>query len=337
MAPAAGLRYNDGVILVLGGTKFLGRHIVEALAAAGRPTVRFHRGITVCDLPAGVADRLGDRNADVSAIAGEAWDAVVDVAAYEPADLERTLELRCERYVLISTISVYTDSKTIGIAEDAPVCETFDPANEAERYGGNKAACERLVRERFGDRATILRPGLIAGPWDPTGRFSYWCERAMRGGKFIVPFPAERIVQFVDARDVARFVERVIAAGIAGTFNVVGPKDPTTMGGLVDTCAVAAKERGAPSSEPVWIDAAFLLDRNVAPWSDLPLWLPGDDMQGVLQVDRRKADSAGLELRTALDTAGATMDWLAAHPEFSARAGLTPEREAALLREASGV
>ncbi len=323
------------VILVLGGTKFLGRHIVEALADAGRPTVRFHRGNTTCELPPGVEERLGDRNDDVSAIAQDSWDAVIDVAAYEPGNLERTLELRCSRYLFISTVSVYRDFSQIGITEESPVYESFDETDEAQRYGGNKAACERLVRRRFGDRATILRPGLIVGPWDPTGRFSYWCERAMRGGKFVAPLPADRIVQFVDARDVARFVERIVVHAIDGTLNVVGPKKTTTMGDLVDTCSRAAKERGASHAEPVWCDATFLLERGVEPWSDLPLWLPGEDMRGMLQVDRSKADAGGLALHSARETVEATMDWLSAHPEFASRAGLTPEREAELLRDAT--
>src|SRR6185312_4631131 len=153
-------------------------------------------GETTCELPPGVEDRFGDRNSDVRAISSDDWDAVIDVAAYEPANLERPLELRCKRYVFISTVSVYRDFSQIGITEESPVYETFDPADEAQRYGGNKAACERLVRERFGDRSAILRPGLIVGPWDPTGRFSYWCERTMRGGTFIVPSPPQRTVEF---------------------------------------------------------------------------------------------------------------------------------------------
>jgi 2'-hydroxyisoflavone reductase len=323
------------VILVLGGTKFLGRHIVEALASAGHPTVRFHRGSTNCELPPGVEERFGDRNGDVSAIADEAWDAVIDVAAYEPSNLERTLELRCDRYVFISTVSVYRDFSEIGMTEESPIYESFDPNDEAQRYGGNKAACERLVRERFGDRATMLRPGLIVGPWDPTGRFSYWCERGLRGGTFVAPSPANQAVQFVDARDVARFVECVIAHDIGGTFNVVGPQATTTMGDLVDTCERAAEERGAPAAHPVWCEASFLLERGVEPWSDLPLWLPGDDMRGMQQIDRRRAEAAGLELRPALETVRATMDWLTDHSEFCFRAGLAPEREAELVREAT--
>lgn len=335
MAPAGSRRYNENMILVIGGTKFLGRHIVEALANAGHPTVRFHRGQTQCDLPAGVEERLGDRNADVSAIAGESWDAVIDVAAYEPANLERTLELRCDRYIFISTVSVYRDLSATGITEDSPLYETFDPNDETQRYGGNKTACERRVRERFGQRATILRPGLIVGPWDHTGRFSYWCERAMRGGEFIAPLPTDSVAQFVDAADVAGFVERVTARNIAGAFNVVGPKEATTTGDLIDACLRAAKERGAPAAEPVWVDAAFLQERGVEQWSDLPLWVADDELRGIHGVDHRKADAAGLELRSAFDTVSRTMDWLAAHPEFLARAGLSPEREAELLKEAS--
>ncbi|HKE37621.1 MAG TPA: hypothetical protein VKB39_09315, partial [Candidatus Baltobacteraceae bacterium] len=155
----------------------------------------------------------------------------------------------------------------------------------------------------------------------------YWCERAMRGGKFIAPAPAERPAQFVDVRDVARFVERAIARNIGGTFNVVGPKEAATMGSLVEDCTRAARERGAPPSEPVWAGETFLLERGVQPWTELPVWVPGDDMRGLLQIDRSKADAAGFELRPGIETAGAVMDWLAAHEEFAARAGLAPERE----------
>jgi 2'-hydroxyisoflavone reductase len=324
------------MILVLGGTRFLGRHIVEALAAGGHRVVCFHRGESSAELPAGVEERFGDRNADLAAVSADAWDAIVDVAAYDPAQLERSLGLRCKRYLFISTVSVYRDFSRPGITEDSPVYESFDASDEVQVYGGNKAACERLINERFKERATILRPGLIAGPWDYTGRFTYWCERAVRGGDFIAPAPAGARVQFVDARDVSRFAALALERNISGTFNVVGPQDATTMEEFIEACRQAAAERGAPPSRAMWIHSAQLSERGVQEWTEMPLSISDPAYRGIMQVDNGKARAAGLNLRETDETVAATMDWIAGHPEFAGRAGLSPQRERELLDEFSG-
>ena len=318
-------------VLVLGGTRFLGRHIVNELARDGARVVCFHRGRSNCELPSSVQERFGDRNVDLSAVDTQTWDAIVNVSGQEPQQLERSLQLRADRYLLISTVSVYRDFSAPGKTEEAPVIETIDPDDEASRYGGNKAASERLVREGYGERATILRPGLIAGRWDFTGRFTYWCRRLLRGGAVLAPAPRDSAVQFVNAADVARFVARALTRKTPGTFNVVGPGQPATIQQLLDACAEVGARRGAPPSRLVWIDRRRIFDSGVAPWSEMPLTLPDEvEWSGMLQVSNAKALAAGLELRPVAQTIAAALDWDQPEPP---PAGLSEEREAELLRE----
>lgn len=322
-------------VLVLGGTRFLGRHVVETLARSAHRVVAFHRGSTPCDLPSEVEERFGDRNADLSAVDTERWDAIVDVNAFEPEQVERSLRLRADRYLFVSTVSVYADFSAAGIAEDAATIETFDPADAAAAYGGKKAACERLVRERYPQNAVILRPGLIAGRWDYTGRFTYWCERLLRGGSVLVAAPPDRRVQFVDAADVARFAETALAREIFGVFNVVGPARPTSMAQLLHEAASVARERGAPSSRFCWTGAALLTERGVERWTEMPLWAPGDEWSGLLEISNAAALAAGLELRPMAATVRSVLDWTQAeHPHNPA--GLDAAREAEILDQIAG-
>lgn len=317
-------------VLVLGGTRFLGRHIVEAFAAGGHDVVAFHRGETRCELPVGVEERFGDRNSDLSAVRDTTWDAVVDVAAYEPDQVRRALELRTARYLFISTVNVYEDLSTAGISEDWTTIESFDPSEEALVYGGKKAACERLVLERFADSSIVLRPGLIVGRWDPTGRFTYWCERLLRGGQYLTPKPQARPVQLVDAADVARFAERAVTHDLFGIYNAVGPRDVITFAEVLETCARAAARRHAPPAEAVWVDGAFLTGEGVQEWMEMPLWLADPKYAGILRVNNAAAIRAGFEYRPPGETVDAILDWMAAEPEHRV-AGLSGERERELL------
>ena len=319
-------------VVVLGGTRFLGRHIVEALARHGHRVVALHRGSTQCALPSGVEERFGDRNVDLSAVDTERWDAIVDVNAFEPEQVERSLRLRTDRYLFVSTVSVYADFSAARIAEDAATIEDFDPADAAAAYGGKKAACERLVRERYPQRALILRPGLIAGRWDYTGRFTYWCERLLRGGSVLVPAPQDRRVQFVDAADVACFAETLLTGEIFGTFNVVGPARPTSMAQFLSDTGLVARELNAPPSRLRWIDGALLTARGVEPWSEMPLWAPGNEWSGLLEIDNTAALAAGLELRPIAETVRPVLDGTQAeHPHNPA--GIDARREAELLAQ----
>jgi len=317
-------------VLVFGGTRFLGRHIVEELDRGGHRVVAFHRGQTSCDLPENVEERFGDRNSDLSAASDGAWDAIVDVNCYEPAQMRRALGLRTDAYVMISSVNAYSDLSAAGVTESAATIESFDPQDDSLRYGANKAACERLLLSRYRESATILRPGLIVGKWDYTGRFTYWCERMLRGGRTLAAAPPNRPVQFIDAADVARFVGRVLTREIFGTFNIVGPSKPKTMEVLLHACSVVAEERGAPPADVVWAEETFLSENGVQPWTELPLWLPDLQWSGVLEVDNGKALEAGLTLRPATQTVGAILDWTS---ETGAHfgTGLSADRESELL------
>ncbi|MBV9103565.1 MAG: NAD-dependent epimerase/dehydratase family protein [Candidatus Eremiobacteraeota bacterium] len=308
----------------------MGRHMVSHFAAQGHRVVRFHRGKTTCDLPDGVEERLGDRNDDLSAVDRDEWDAVVDVSCYEPDQIRRSLNLKAARYLFISTVNVYQDVARPGVSEDAPTIDTFDTTDEALIYGGKKAACERLVMERFDGRAIVLRPGMIVGKWDNTGRFTFWCERVLRGGLILVPGPASRPVQFIDAADLARFTERVLAQNLCGSYNVVGPRDTTTMEDLLRECQSVTAERGAPSARAAWVDGDFLLEHGVKPWTEMPLWLPEPQWSGVLQISNAKAVDAGLEYRPIADSVRGVLDWTRSAPNCVI-AGLASARESELL------
>jgi 2'-hydroxyisoflavone reductase len=323
-------------VLVLGGTRFVGRRMVEALVQGGHRVAVFHRGRTPCALPREAEERLGDRGEDVSAVSGEHWDAIVDVIALEPAQLAPSLCLDADRYLMISTVSVYADFSRADISEDSATIQTFEPDDAAAAYGGKKAACERLVRARYPERAVILRPGLIAGRWDYTGRFTYWCERMLRGGAVLVPAPPERRVQFVDARDLARFAEVLLSRGQCGVFNVVGPARPTSMEQLLSEAAAVAHERGAPPARICWADAALLSERAIEPWTEMPLWA-GDDAEssGLMKISNAAALAAGLQLRPIGETIEDVLDWTQAERPRNP-AGLDSQREAELVAATLG-
>jgi 2'-hydroxyisoflavone reductase len=323
-------------VLVLGGTRFLGRHIVETLSAEKYHVVRFHRGKANCDLPAGAEERLGDRNGDLSSVGGESWDAIVDVSGLEPEQVARTVALGADRYAFISSLNAYSDLSRPGVREDAPTRADWDGAASDPdlRYGINKAKCEDLIRRQLGDRATVLRPGLIVGKWDYTGRFTYWCERVLRGGPVLVPGSPDRPVQMIDAADLAGFVALTLRRGLFGTFNMVGPRVRTTMQDVITACQTVAAERGAPEAVPIWADETFLRANDVQQWTEMPLWLADEEWAGLLQVSNAKALDAGLELRPLQKTIRAIIDWRrSSESADELRAGMSSEREALLLQK----
>ena len=330
-------------LLVLGGTKFLGRATVEAALERGHTVTLFNRGRTNPELFPEVERLTGDRDGDLSALADRQWDAVVDPSGYVPRVVRASAELLAPNvghYVFVSSISVYASPLPRGADESAPVIELDDPTTEdvmasAESYGGLKVLCERVVAEIYPDRHTNVRAGLIVGPHDPTGRFTYWPERIARGGEVLAPGDPTRAVQFVDVRDLGGWIVEAAERGVAGSFNATGPHPRVTMGELLEACRRAA----GGDAELVWVDDEFLLANDVGQWMELPLWLAGDDA-AMLQTDVSRAVAAGLRFRPVEETARDTLAWVRDGGGTSAlasgmkigEAGMKPEREAQLLR-----
>jgi 2'-hydroxyisoflavone reductase len=318
-------------LLILGGTRFLGRHLVEAALARGHEPTLFNRGRTAPELFAGVERLRGEREGDLALLRRRSWDAVVDTCGYLPRIVRRSAQVlrdSVDRYLFVSSISVYADSATAGQDEQSPRAQLPHPECEdiPNHYGALKAACEDEVRALFGERATLVRPGLIVGPFDPTGRFTYWVQRVGHGGTVLAPPSPDYPVQFIDARDLAAWMLDVVEAGYAGAFNATGPATPLAFGAFLDECRRAL----GTQVEFVWPDAGFLAEHEVAPWTELPLYA-GEDARGLCQVDLARALAAGLRLRSVGETCADTARWAAAlaPPEG---VGLSAAREAELLR-----
>jgi len=313
-------------ILVLGGTQFVGRALVEAALAANNDVTLFHRGLTDPDLFPEAEHILGDRDGGLGALAGRTWDVCIDVSGYLPrlvGDSATALRDGVERYVYVSTISVYADL-SVPRDENGPLATIEDESTEEitdGSYGALKALGERAVTEVYGDRAAIVRPGYIIGPYDHTGRFPWWAHRAARGGEMIVPASLAREFQAIDTRDLADFLLIRARSPLTGIFNATGPVPPVTMLDLVEAAASASDT----DLNVEVIDDAFLTGQVTD--RELPLW--DDDPSGAAwaRVDVSKAIGAGLQFRPIDDTVAATL----AHTEVVPGIGLEPEREADLL------
>jgi len=296
-------------LLILGGTKFLGRHAVDAALAGGHEVTIFTRGQTNPELFPDVEHLQGDRDGDLGALEGRGWDGVVDTSGYVPRVVRRSAELlrdAVDRYVFVSSISVYDDFSQ-PIDESTAVAQLEDPANEdvLEHYGALKAACETVIDEVYGDRGANVRAGLIVGPYDPTDRFTYWPRRIAAGRDVLGPGNPAAPVQFVDARDLAAWLVKLALEGPGGVFNATGPAEPLTFADLLERARAAI----GSDANVVWIDEQTLLDAEVQAWTELPLWLPGDDYAGMARADTRRALAAGLTFRSLEQTVVDTLAW----------------------------
>jgi 2'-hydroxyisoflavone reductase len=314
-------------LLVLGGTRFLGRALVARALERGHDVTLFNRGRTNPDLFPEAEQLRGDRTVDLSALDGREWDAVVDVATFLPRAVALSvgaLRGRVGRYVYVSSISAYADQSTPPV-EGAPLAELDDPGSERpEDYGALKAACERLVEDAFGERALIVRPGLIVGPHDPTDRFTYWPRRVAEGGRVLAPAPPEQPVQFIDVRDLADWLVTAVERGLHGAYNATG--DPTTFARLLAECVAVAP------AEIVWVDPAKLVAADVGEWLELPLWIVTPAYSATHRTDVSKAKREGLRFRPLAETIRDTLAWDAVRELPRAEGvGLTPERERDLL------
>jgi 2'-hydroxyisoflavone reductase len=321
-------------VLILGGTRFLGRHLVEAALGASHQVTLFNRGLSGPGLFPEVEKLEGDREGDLSALSGRRWDAVIDTCGYVPRVVRASAGIladAADHYTFVSSISVYSDDIAPGADEEAPVRELPDPTVEevtGETYGGLKALCERAAEEEMPGRVLNVRPGLISGPHDPTDRFTYWPRRLSAGGEVLVPDHPERSVQYIDVRDLAAWIVKMSAERRTGTFNATGPDYELEMGRLLEECEAV----GGTGAELVWVSEDFLEVNGVEPFTEVPLWVPRKDA-AMLAVDCGRAIVEGLTFRPLAETIRDVLDWDRARPASrEPAAGIRPEREQELLR-----
>jgi 2'-hydroxyisoflavone reductase len=320
-------------LLVLGGTRFVGRHIVESAVASGHNVTLFNRGQTNPDLFPNLETMVGDREKDLGLLNGRHWDGVIDVCGYVPRIVKLSIEAakRCsDRYCFISSISVYGDFAKEGLREGDPVATIADPTVEeidAETYGALKAICEDIVLDAFGDRGLVVRPGLVVGPGDPSDRFTYWPVRLRRGGRVVAPDLKDHPVQFIDGLDLAAFTVGLTERNASGLFNGVGPAERLRFEDALSRMRSAA----GSDAEIVWTAPSVLEREGLEPFSDFPLITSYDgSYAGMAAADASKAVAAGLTCRPIEET---TRDLLAWWPSLDRdlKTGLKPEKEAALL------
>jgi len=331
-------------LLILGGTVFLGRYLVEAALARGHQVTLFNRGQHNPDLYPEVEKLRGDRDGGLDALRGRRWDAVVDTSGYLPRIVRASAVLladAADHYTFISSISVYPHFRSVGLDESAPVGTLDDPAVEeitGESYGPLKALCEQAVEQVRPGRTLIVRPVLIVGPHDYSDRFTYWARRVAQGGELLAPEHPDWHTQIIDVRDLAEWTLRMVEQRQVGVYNATGPEYDLMFGQLLDTCRTVS----GSDARFTWVSEAFLTENEVAPWSELPLWIPQSDpdMLGFSDVSCAKAIAAGLVFRDLATTVRDTLAWDAARVDaaesparaLQPRAGLAPEREAELLR-----
>lgn len=319
---------------MLGGTGFVGRHITEAALDAGHDVTIFNRGQTNAELFAGASRLTGDRNAgDLEALSTGEWDAVIDVNAYIPRHVREViaaLDGRVGHYTFVSTVSVYESAPSGPLTEQSPLGVLEDPTTEdvGPNYGPLKVACEQVAQEAFAGRCTVIRPGIVAGPHDPTDRFTYYVRRAARGGEMAMPGRPDQPVQAVHGRDQGDFVVQATVEGLDGAFNTVGPSEPLTMQSLVEACIEAA----GSDTEVVWVDEKLVYEQKAA----FPLYLPSRaNIDGLFQASSAKAEAAGFRNRPILETVADTLAWDRTRDQSTMAPGtLTPDAEAALLAAA---
>lgn len=317
-------------ILILGGTRFVGKHLALGSLARGHNVTLFNRGITGPGSIPGVQELVGDRMGDMSALDGKRFDVVFDPSGYLPKIVERSARLMkdaTDLYCFVSSISVFRDFKEPGMDESAPLAELEDPDTEdiAAHYGALKVACERVVSDVYGDRALIVRPGLIVGPDDHTNRFTYWVTRAARGGDMLAPLPVDAPMQVIDVRDLTGWMVAAAERSLAGIYNATS--QPYEMQEVLDACIRATDGDTTPS----WVEPSFLIEQGVEEWEELPLWIGSEDMDGLAQVDVSLAIREGLTFRPLEETIRDTLAWARTLDELPGSAGLDPERERELL------
>jgi len=333
-------------ILILGGTGFIGPHQVRYALSRGHTITVFNRGRREQDWPGPVEELLGDRDTGyLKSLRGRNWDVCIDNPTMLPfwvRDAGLALHDKVKQYLFISTVSAYAENKTVGADETAPLAkytgqdamaETQETlrAHMAELYGPLKAVSERAAQKYFAGKATIVRPGLIAGPGDESDRFTYWPARLSRGGEVLAPGDGSDPIQLIDVRDLAEWTIRLAESRTLGVFNATGPAQPMTMRDMLAT--IASSLQVSPTI--TWASTQFLEGQHIEAWSDMPVWVPAEgDSAGFAKRSIERALKAGLKFRPLATTSVDTLAWFRQQPDArqaKLRAGLIPDRENAAL------
>jgi 2'-hydroxyisoflavone reductase len=340
--PSFGRKIKPLKILVLGGTRFIGLHMTALALERGHTLTFFNRGKTKTDRYPDVERIKGDRNGEIDGLKGRQWDVVIDNSGYVPRHVRLSAELlapNVRQYVFTSSISVYPNF-AVPRDEKSEVGKLADETIEkvdGDTYGPLKALCEQAVEKALPGRTTIIRPGLIVGPDDNTDRFTYWPARAARGGEFIAPGAPTDPFQVIDARDLAAFTINAVERNFTGTYNLVSNVNGFRFGELTDACIAAANKQAKPADAPraTWLPADFLEAQQVAPWSEMPVWLPAKgDEAAFAGTSNAAATAKGLKITPLKKTVDDTLAWHLTRPageREKLKAGIAPDKEAAVL------
>jgi 2'-hydroxyisoflavone reductase len=337
-------------LLILGGTRFIGRHLVAAALAGNHEVTLFNRGNHSSALT-GIETIRGNRDTDLARLQGRRWDAVIDTCGYLPGAVRASAEALAEsvaHYVFISSLSVYADVSVPGVDETAPVATLTDEqlskaeaidssgqvsaVNYGEMYGGLKALCEQAAEEVLPNRVLAIRPGLIVGAHDYTDRFTYWVARIARGGEVLAPGRPQRYVQLIDAHDLAEWIVKMVERKETGIFNATGLPNELTFVRVLEEC----QNVNGSDASLTWVSEDFLDREKVAAWSEMPLWLPEDypKLKGFMFVNCDKAVNSGLHFRPLSETIQDTLSWQKQNfLNEELKAGLNSDKEQSLLRK----
>jgi 2'-hydroxyisoflavone reductase len=326
-------------LLIIGGTRFVGRHLVEYALARGHEVTLFYRGKSNPDIFPQAEHLHGDRDSDLALLDGRTWDACIDTCGYIPRHVRQSaghLVDSVELYAFISTISVYANDPPPppNGDESLPLQTLEDEETEeitGETYGGLKVLCERAAEAIMGERLLVIRPGFIVGPYDPTDRFEYWLDRLTRGGEVFVAGAPDRSIQFIDGRDLGIWTIHMVEANQTGIYNAVGPNEPLTWGAWLEAVRAVTSAATGVDATFTWGDDAFMESvSDLQP--NLPLYVP-HPYANLLAINAAKAKAEGLTTRPTDVIIRDTLAWRAAHPLTEPRrAGITSELEQELLK-----
>lgn len=321
-------------VLILGGTSFLGPHLVHEFQDSGHQVTLFNRG-SQSNTFVHVEELRGDRDGALQALQSRNWDVVIDTSGLLPRVVEASSKILAnatKHYIYLSSISVYKDFISQGIDEDYPLLELQDKTTEAvtdETFGALKASSEKIILDYFPNRALIIRPGLIVGPLDNTKRFSYWPLRMLKEGNMLAPGAPNQSVQFIDVRDLAKWIVKTAEKRLVGIYNATGPETPLSFEKLLHVCQEVTKN----NVDITWVDEDFLITHQVQDWIELPLWLSYKrNRPGFGTISIHKARNAGLIFRPLSETIIAILEEAKINKAKNEKIGLDPEKEQMILK-----